>query len=192
MEKNRASAIIPYKNSLIVIKRIKGNSESRKEYYTIPGGGQEEGETIEEATLREIKEEIGIEIELTNKCYVLEFQGRKQYFFVAKYNSGQIGSGTGPEMTNLDYERYGAYIPEIISIEEIKNIKLLPEEIKNIIISDRDEIFGWKFNLSIIVQEVGWLFHLFLGLKTIKIEEMYQFLFSIFLKYQIISFLYSL
>lgn len=142
MEKNRASAIIPYKNSLIVIKRIKGNSESRKEYYTIPGGGQEEGETIEEATLREIKEEIGIEIELTNKCYVLELQGRKQYFFVAKYKSGQIGSGTGPEMTNLDYERYGAYIPEIISIEEIKNIKLLPEKIKNIIISDRDEIFG--------------------------------------------------
>ena len=142
MEKNRASAIIQYDNGIIVIKRIKGYNESRREYYTIPGGGQEEGEAIEEATFREIKEEIGIEIELTDKCYVLECQGRKQYFFVAKYKSGQIGSGTGPEMTNVDYERYGAYIPEVVSIEDIKNINLLPEEIKNIIIADRDEIFG--------------------------------------------------
>ncbi len=39
-------------------------------------------------------------------------------------------------MTNINYEKYGAYIPEIISINEIKNIKLLPEEIKSIIISN--------------------------------------------------------
>lgn len=141
MIKNRASAIIPYEEGLIVIKRIKGNNENIKEYYTIPGGGQEEGETIEEATLREIREELGIEIELTDKCYELESQGRKQYFFVAKYKSGIIGSGTGEEMTNTNYEKYGAYIPEIIAREEIKNIKLLPEEIKNIIISDFNDIF---------------------------------------------------
>lgn len=141
MKKNRASAIIPYEEGLIVIKRIKGNNENREEYYTIPGGGQEEGETIEEATLREIQEELGIDIELTDKCYELESQGRKQYFFVAKYKSGKIGSGIGEEMTNINYEKYGAYIPEIISINEIKNIKLLPEEIKSIIISNFNDIF---------------------------------------------------
>ena len=48
MKKNRASAIIPYEEGLIVIKRIKENNEYKEEYYTIPGGGQEEGETIEE------------------------------------------------------------------------------------------------------------------------------------------------
>ncbi len=55
MKKNRASAIIPYEDGLIVIRRIKGDNENREEYYTIPGGGQEEGESIEEATLREIE-----------------------------------------------------------------------------------------------------------------------------------------
>ena len=87
MKKNRASAIIPYEEGLIVIKRIKENNEYKEEYYTIPGGGQEEGETIEEATLREIREELGIDIELTDKCYEIESQGRRQYFFVAKYKS---------------------------------------------------------------------------------------------------------
>ncbi len=141
MKKNRASAIIPYEEGLIVIKRIKGNNENKEEYYTIPGGGQEEGETIEEATLREIREELGIDIELTDKCYELESQGRRQYFFVAKYKSGEIGSGIGEEMTNINYEKYGAYIPEIISIDKIKNIKLLPEEIKGIIMTHFNEIF---------------------------------------------------
>lgn len=141
MKKNRASAIIPYEEGLIVIKRIKENNEYKEEYYTIPGGGQEEGETIEEATLREIREELGIDIELTDKCYEIESQGRRQYFFVAKYKSGKIGTGIGEEMTNINYEKYGAYIPEIIPIDEIKNIKLLPEEIKSIIISNINEIF---------------------------------------------------
>lgn len=141
MKKNRASAIIPYGDGLIVIKRIKGNFENREEYYTIPGGGQEEGESIEEAILREIQEELGIEVELTDKYYELESQDRKQYFFIAKYKSGKIGSGNGEEMTNINFEKYGAYIPKIIKKEEIKNIRLLPEEIKDIILSDFEEIF---------------------------------------------------
>ena len=124
MKKNRASAIIPYKDGLIVIKRIKGDNENREEYYTIPGGGQEEGESIEEATLREIREELGIKVELTDKCYELESQGRKQYFFVAKYKSGKIGSGNGEEMININYERYGLYIPEIIELNNEENYNL--------------------------------------------------------------------
>ena len=44
-------------------------------------------------------------------------------------------------MTNINFERYGAYIPEIIKKEEIKNIRLLPDEIKDIILSDFEEIF---------------------------------------------------
>lgn len=140
-KKNRASAIIPYNGGLVVIKRVKGKGEEKEEYYTIPGGGQEEGETIQEATIREIQEELGIEINLTDTCYELETQGRKQYFFVAEYKSGEMGSGKGDEMTNIDYEKYGAYIPEVVRKEEIENIRLLPEEIKNIIISDFDKIF---------------------------------------------------
>ena len=138
---NRAGAIIPYNDGIIVIQRIKGNRGNLQEYYVIPGGGQEDGETIEQATLREIKEELGIEVELTKKCYEIESQDKKQYFFVAKYKSGVIGTGTGEEMTNRDYEKYGAYIPKVIPKEDIKNINLLPIEIKDIILRDMDTIF---------------------------------------------------
>lgn len=141
MKKDRASAIIQYDNGMIVIKRIKGYDKNKEEYYTIPGGGREEGETIEEATIREIKEELGIDINLTDKCYEIQSQDRKQYFYIAEYKAGKIGSGQGEEMTNVDYEKYGRYISEIVPINEISKINLLPDEIKNIIVSNLNEIF---------------------------------------------------
>ena len=142
MSKNRAGAIITYDDGLIVIQRIKGNKENLQEYYVIPGGGQEDGETIEQAALREVKEELGIEIELTQNCYEIESQGKRQYFFVSRYKSGEIGTGAGEEMTNIDYEKHGAYIPKVIPKEDIKNINLLPIEIKDIILRDIEIIFG--------------------------------------------------
>ena len=42
-----------------VIKR-----KDYQEYYTFPGGGLEEGETPEEGTIREIKEELNADIEV--------------------------------------------------------------------------------------------------------------------------------
>lgn len=96
-----------------------------------------ERQSIEQATLREVKEELGIEIKLTPKCYEIESQGKRQYFFVARYKSGEIGTGTGEEMTNINYEKHGAYIPKVIPKEDIKNI-----EIKDIVLRDIEIIFG--------------------------------------------------
>ena len=45
-------------------------------------------------------------------------------------------------MTNRDYEKHGAYIPKVIPKEDIKNINLLPIEIKEIILRDIDAIFN--------------------------------------------------
>ena len=44
------------------------------EYYTIPGGGLEEGETFEEGTKREIKEEFGIDVKVEKLLYEQESQ----------------------------------------------------------------------------------------------------------------------
>ena len=134
--KNRACAIVPYDNGIIVMQRIKGKEAEKQEYYTIPGGGQEENETIEEAAVREIKEELGIDIKLTGKVYVVISLNRLEYYYMAEYVSGQIGTGQGEEMTNVDYDKYGKYTPMVIKKEDVKNINLLPLEVKEIILRD--------------------------------------------------------
>ena len=109
------------------------------EYYTLPGGGLEEGETLEEGTKREIKEEFGIDVELVKKLYEITSEkfNQKEIFYLCKYVSGTFGTGEGPEFSgDPKYIESGKYLPELIDIENLEKINLMPPEIKNRIIED--------------------------------------------------------
>ena len=105
-----------------------------KKYYVIPGGGVEENETVLAATKREIVEELGIEIDISDEYFYLEKENANEYFYIADYVSGKIGSGTGPEFTNRDVEKYGTYEVKLVDMKDIKNINLLPPEVKDYIL----------------------------------------------------------
>ena len=132
----RAAAIIFIDNKLITIYREKNVDGELKKYYVIPGGGVEDGETIEYATKREILEEVGINIELTDKYFYLEKENSEEYFYISNYISGTIGTGTGPEFTDRDIQKYGTYEIKLVPKEEIKNINLLPPEVKEYILQN--------------------------------------------------------
>lgn len=55
MIRNRGAAIIVQEGKIALIKRIR----EEETYYVFPGGGIEECETPEEATKREVYEELG-------------------------------------------------------------------------------------------------------------------------------------
>lgn len=132
----RASAIIFIDDKLITVYREKMIDGILKKYYVIPGGGVEENETIEEATKREVLEEIGIEIKLLDKYFHLQKEDSEEYFYIAKYKSGTIGTGTGPEFTERDVEKYGTYEIKLVPKEKIKEINLLPPEVKGYILQN--------------------------------------------------------
>lgn len=140
VERTRVAGIVPMEGGFAfmhrkdVIKR-----KDYQEYYTFPGGGLEEGETPEEGTIREIKEEFGIDVEILKGLYELENgeQNKKEYFFLCKYIGGEFGTGTGPEFSgNPKYAHRGKYIPEIVSREDVEKITLLPFEIRDKFIED--------------------------------------------------------
>lgn len=132
----RSSAIIFVDNKLITVYREKIVNGKLKKYYVIPGGGVEKNETIEECAKREILEEVGIDIELTDKYFYLEKENAEEYFYIANYVSGKIGTGVGPEFTERDVEKYGTYEIRLIEKDEIKNINLLPAEAKEYILNN--------------------------------------------------------
>ena len=47
--------------------------DERGEWYTAPGGGQIEGESLPETLVRECREEIGVEVEVAGLRYVRDY-----------------------------------------------------------------------------------------------------------------------
>lgn len=140
MERTRVAGIIFINGGVALMHRVGVlKRKAIQEYYTFPGGGLESGETLEEGTIREIKEELGIEVRVVKKLYELESEkfNQKEYFFLCEYISGKFGTGEGPEFSNdPKYKDSGKYLPEIIRKEDIKNILLLPPEIKDKFVND--------------------------------------------------------
>ena len=141
MERTRVAGIIFMNGGIALMHRVGVvKRKDIQEYYTFPGGGLEEGETLEEGTIREIKEEFGIDVKVVRKF------NQKEYFFLCEYVSGKFRTGKGPEFSNNPkYVDSGKYLPEIIKIDDIKNIPLLPPEIKEKLVNDLEKgIFEFK------------------------------------------------
>lgn len=133
----RLAGIIPMENGIALMHRQHVKNRKYEDYYVFPGGGQEENETLEQGTIREIKEEFGIDVKIVKLLYTLKSEDKEEYFFLCEYVSGQFGTGEGPEFSgDPKYIDSGTYTPEIISKQEIKNTFILPPEIKEKLLED--------------------------------------------------------
>lgn len=132
-------AIILINGKIVSIKRTKyKDGEIINEYYTFPGGHVEDGETFESSTIRELKEELGIET-IIDREYIHIYNkdlNRNEKFFICSYVSGEFGTGNGPEFTNVDYEKYGKYEIVLLDRNQIKDYNLLPLEVKELLVED--------------------------------------------------------
>ena len=91
-----STAIIPYEpNKILLIKR---NTVPFKGYWALPGGRVDPGETVEQAIIREVKEETGLDVTIERKIGEYIEQGVKdgveyEYYptcFVVKPVGGEI------------------------------------------------------------------------------------------------------
>lgn len=140
MKRTRVAGIIPMKGGIALMHRVGViKRKDIQEYYAFPGGGLEEGETPEEGTIREIKEEFGIDVKIVKKLYEMDSEkfNQKELFYLCEYIGGEFGTGDGPEF-NQDpkYKDCGEFLPEIIKKEELEKIMLLPTEMKDKLIED--------------------------------------------------------
>ena len=139
----RVAGIVPMNNGFVLMhrKHVVRNKDYQ-EYYTFPGGHLEEGETLQEGVIREIKEEFGIHVKVVKSLYELENDKlhMKEYFFLCKYVDGEFGTGDGEEFSgNPEYKDSGEYIPEVVAKESISELTLLPLEIKEKFVQDLKE-----------------------------------------------------
>ena len=144
--RQRATAIIVKDDKIILIKRIKNGSE----YFIFPGGGVDEGETIEQGLVREVKEELCLDISTWKHLYDVEVEHpaffvnkfRQKYFIylISEYvGVPEIG---GPEKESSNENNQ--YSVEWISIKKMNSMKnIYPQElVKNL--AERLSSFDWK------------------------------------------------
>ena len=115
--RTRAGIVLIEDGKVALIERFRAG----KHYFAFPGGGVDEGESPEEAAVREAMEELGIEVVLKQKVAEIFFNGRRQHYFLVEHVGGEFGSGTGEEFTDShpDDPETGVYIPMWMPIEEL-------------------------------------------------------------------------
>ena len=114
---NVVAAIIHKDNKILATKRGYGEFINQWEF---PGGKIEENETKEEALIREIKEELNVEIEITNFALDLEYQYPTFYLKMSCYDC-IIKKGT-PKLLEHNDARW-------LSKDELDDVNWIPADI---------------------------------------------------------------
>lgn len=136
--------IIFIDNNLAVMHRVKKD----RDYYVFPGGGVEKEDINKEETVkREVKEELGIEVNPKKLVYIYEKDNTTQYYYLCEMIGGSFGTGQGLEIINY-WERKGFYLPDLIKIDRIDQLNLEPKKLTNILLEDINK-YGLELNSKV-------------------------------------------
>jgi len=105
--RNSAKAIILHEGRFLAVRKRAGH----REYYVLPGGGQEREETLVQALHRECREEINADVAVRELLFVREYIGKNhefalcdselhqvEFFFRCEVdNPGSVGPGFEPD-----------------------------------------------------------------------------------------------
>ncbi|MFA7688788.1 MAG: NUDIX domain-containing protein [Bacilli bacterium] len=119
-------AIIIENDSIILLYRRKKKGNEIVEYYSLPGGGLEEGESLEKNIFREIKEELTIDIDIIKYLGKREDDSSIQHFFCCIKTNGIPKLG-GPEIKRCCEENY--YEIRFIKLTDVDNINVFYKDI---------------------------------------------------------------
>jgi 8-oxo-dGTP diphosphatase len=106
-----ATAIIPFPDHKILL--IKRNTRPFVGYWALPGGRMDPGETVEETTVREVKEETGLDVVIISKIGEYIEKGFKDEVDYEYYPTCFVVKPVGGKLIKQDSE-----------IQEIKSFNL--------------------------------------------------------------------
>lgn len=120
----RVRAVLIHNDKLVLMKRV----WKEREYYVFPGGGVEEGETHEQALIRECQEELGVLVKPARLFAEQDFRKDHEFFYECSYVSGEIGTGEGEEFSR-PVEYNGTHEVVLLSKSELSGREVLPKDI---------------------------------------------------------------
>ncbi|MEL4504738.1 NUDIX domain-containing protein [Luteococcus sp. H138] len=124
---DRAAGVLIQDGRVLLIKRTKPHDE----YFVVPGGKVEPGESPEQACIRELLEEVNLSVEVGELLDDFADDGRTQFFYAVTRTSGELRLGDGPEKGRASAENQ--YEPVWIALDELDEYEVRPREAAKII-----------------------------------------------------------
>jgi 8-oxo-dGTP diphosphatase len=106
----RAGIVLIQDNRVALIERHRAGLD----YFVFPGGGVDEGESLEQAAVREAMEELGVKVAIKQNVAEVQVGPKsRQIYFLVEQTGGEFGTGVGEEYTDADpySPEEGIYIP---------------------------------------------------------------------------------
>ena len=137
----RAGIVLIQDGNVALIERHRAGLD----YYVFPGGGVDEGESPEQAAIREAMEELGVEVAIQQKVAVIHLgQKSRQVYFLVQQTGGEFGTGAGEEYTGADPDSSdeGIYIPVWMPIAELSlHQNIHPADVAKLVVNAAEA--GW-------------------------------------------------
>lgn len=130
--RDRAFSAIIKESKIVMVHIIDGT----KNFWTLPGGGVIEGESFEEAAIREVKEEVNLDVTIIRSLFNREYDVGTEYCFLTDLkNDSDLTLGYDPEYALEHQILVDASWRSIVEVKEDLHVsevlKALTEREKN-------------------------------------------------------------
>jgi 8-oxo-dGTP diphosphatase len=124
-KKNRSAAIIILGGKLLLFHRQKPG----RDYYILPGGGVELDESFEEACIREVKEETGLDVLSLSLASRYITQEKEENYYLCSVTPGEPVLGGNEAARNSPEDSYTFVWADAAGLE---GLNLLPAAARRI------------------------------------------------------------
>lgn len=145
----RAGVVLVDNGKVALIERFREGNH----YFVFPGGGTHDGETPEQAAVREMEEETGLRVKIKKKLIEIHFDLSIQFYFLVERVSGEYGTGTGEEFNPANPKNIikGTYKPIWMNVEDLAGRdNVYPLDTRELVLRSVDS--GWP-DEPVIVSE---------------------------------------
>ena len=133
----RACAAI-IRGGKILMVRHQNNGRS---YWTLPGGGVIDGESLEQTVVREVLEETSLDVKVVKLLFEEQYEYGFSYCFLASENGeAEAKLGSDPEEKGVEYHLSMLQEVDWHSLESMKNDKQVSKVIAILALSIADNI----------------------------------------------------